>query len=115
MPARRALEIATRGGAKVLGRDDVGALAPGMAADIVLFKTDDLGLAGACHDPVAALAFTTGMQRAHLVMVNGQVVVDEGRLVRVDERELQRKANGLASGMIERATARTGMKFLAHR
>jgi len=115
MPARRALEIATRGGAKVLGRDDIGYLAPGMAADIVLLRTDDLGLAGAWHDPVAALAFTTGMRRADTVLVNGQVVVEGGRLVRLDERALQRTADKHAAGMIERAAARTGMKFLEHR
>ena len=58
MTAREALEIATLGGAKVLGRDDIGALAPGMAADIVTIALDDVGVAGALHDPLAALFFS---------------------------------------------------------
>jgi len=58
MTAREALEIATLGGAAVLGRDDIGALAPGMAADIVAFDLSALAYAGAAlHDPVAALVF----------------------------------------------------------
>src|SRR4051794_5103671 len=57
MTARQALEMATLGGAKVLGRDDIGALAPGMSADLAMFRLDQLGYAGALHDPVAALVF----------------------------------------------------------
>lgn len=115
MPARKALRIATRGGARVLGRDDIGQLAPGMAADIVLFRTDDIGLAGAMHDPLAALAFTTGMQRAQTVLVNGRVVVRDGQLVGVDAAALCTRANSQAAGMIERARARTKLSFLTHR
>ncbi|HNI83702.1 MAG TPA: 8-oxoguanine deaminase, partial [Rhodocyclaceae bacterium] len=60
MSARQALELATLGGARVLGRDDIGALAPGMSGDVVAFPTDELDLAGAAvHDPVAALVFCT--------------------------------------------------------
>lgn len=111
MPARQALKIATRGSAGVLGRDDIGQLAPGMAADIALFKMDDIGLAGAMHDPVAALAFTTGMKRADKVMVNGKWVVRDGRLVHLDERVTFESANRLARAMIDRAHARTGIEF----
>lgn len=114
MPARRALRIATRGGAKVLGRDDVGQLAPNCAADIVLFRLDDLGLAGAMHDPLAALCFTTGMHRADTVLVNGKVVVKEARLVNVDEKQLFADANRLSAGMVARATARTKIEFLTN-
>ncbi len=60
MSAREALEIATLGGAAVLGRDDIGALAPGMAADLIGFRMDRLDLAGAYpHDPLAALSSAT--------------------------------------------------------
>ncbi len=55
LSAREMLEIATLGGAQVLGRDDIGALAPGMAADLVAVSLDPVGLAGALHDPLAAL------------------------------------------------------------
>ncbi len=114
MPARRALWIATRGGAQVLGRDDVGSIAPGMAADIVLYRTDDIGLAGAMHDPVAALAFTTGMQRADCVLINGKVVVQDGQIPGVDLALVRRNADALANTMLVRAKARTGLDFLTH-
>jgi len=113
MPARRALRLATRGGAAVLGRDDIGVLAPGMAADIVLFGLDDLGLAGGMHDPVGALALTTGIRRAGWVMVDGKVVVEDGRLVHLDESELQARANRASAQMVARATDRTKTAFLS--
>jgi 8-oxoguanine deaminase len=83
MAAREALALATRGGAKVLGRDDIGALAPGMAADFVAFDTRALGFAGSGHDPVAALLFCTPA-RVALSVINGRVVVREGRLLTLD-------------------------------
>ena len=113
MPARRALEIATRGGARVLGRDDIGQLAPGMAADLAIFRLDDLGLAGAMHDPLAALVFTTGIRRAEWVLVNGRVVVQEGRLVHANASELVERANRLAAEMVTRAHSRTQIDFLS--
>jgi cytosine/adenosine deaminase-related metal-dependent hydrolase len=79
LSAREALEIATRGGAAVLGRDDIGALAAGMACDIAAYRLDDAGFAGALHDPAAALVFCQP-QRADVVVVNGQVVVRDGML-----------------------------------
>ena len=113
MPARLALQLATRGGAMVLGRSDIGQLAPDMAADIALFSLDDLGLAGAMHDPLAAIALTTGIRRAKLVMVNGEVVVDDGHLVNVDEMQLLCEANRASASMIDRATARSGLQFMS--
>jgi cytosine/adenosine deaminase-related metal-dependent hydrolase len=89
-------------------------LAPGMAADIVLFRLDDLGLAGAMHDPIAALALTTGMRRAHWVMVNGCVVVDNGQLLHLDSAELLTQANRLSARMVSRAAVRTNLPFLSH-
>jgi cytosine/adenosine deaminase-related metal-dependent hydrolase len=83
MTARQALELATLGGAKVLNRDDIGSLAPGMSADIVMFKLDGVGFAGALHDPVAALVFCTPANVNHSV-INGKVVVKDGVLRTVD-------------------------------
>lgn len=111
MPARTALSIATRGGARVLGRDDVGHVAPGMAADLAIFAVDDIGLAGAMHDPVAALALTTGMRRARTVLVNGRVVVDDGRVLTADVDAIARRAHTLSRRMLERARATTGIDF----
>lgn len=56
MTAREALEIATRGGAKVLNRDDIGALMPGMSADIVMFDLNQIGFAGALRETHQRLA-----------------------------------------------------------
>jgi len=90
MGAREALEIATLGGAAVLGRDDVGALAPGMSADFVAFDLRRPGYAGALHDPVAALVFCAPSDVAWSV-VGGRVVVREGRIATIDlEPHLER-------------------------
>ena len=83
MTAREALEIATLGGATVLGRDDVGALAPGMSADFVAFDLRQPGYAGALGDPVAALVFCAPSTVAWSV-VGGNVVVREGRIATFD-------------------------------
>jgi cytosine/adenosine deaminase-related metal-dependent hydrolase len=73
LSAREALEVATRGGAAVLGRDDIGVLAPGMAADFVAFDLRQVGFAGALHDPVAALVLCAPAGVCVRV-VNGRVV-----------------------------------------
>ena len=95
MTARQALEVATLGGAKVLNRDDIGALKPGMAADIVMFKLDGVGFAGALHDPVAALVFCTP-QNVDYSIINGKVVVRGGALSTVDLPLVIERHNALA-------------------
>ena len=116
MSAMDVLDMATRGGAAVLGRDDIGVLRPGMAADIVLYRTDEIGFAGAGHDPVAALLFCGTTSRAEVTIVDGRVVVRDGRLVGLgDERALVRQANALAEEMVAAARARTGVDYGARR
>jgi len=95
MSAREALEIATRGGAQVLNRDDIGQLAPGMAADIVTVPLDEIGMAGGLHDPLAALLFCHVPRVKHSI-VNGRVVVRDGRLTTVDLPRLIERHNRLA-------------------
>jgi len=102
MGAREALEIATRGGAEVLMRDDIGQLAPGMAADLAIYRLDDVAQAGAQHDPLAALLLGQPPRAAYTV-VNGRVVVREGRLATVDLRQLVRHHNRLARELLEAA------------
>ena len=102
MTARDAVRLATRGGASVLGRDDIGALAAGMAADIVGFRIDTLPLAGAAvHDPLAALVFCRP-PNADFVMIDGRTVVEAGAFVRLDVArvvaEHGRHARALLSG-----------------
>ena len=103
MTAREALEIATLGGAAVLGRDDIGALAPGMAADVVAFALDDIWHAGgAVHDPVAALVFCQP-QGVDFVLVNGKLLVQDGVPLQVDVPELVERHNRSARGLMVRA------------
>ncbi|AIO65373.1 8-oxoguanine deaminase [Burkholderia oklahomensis] len=102
MTARDALEIATLGGARVLNRDDIGALAPGMAADFVAFDLRAPQFAGALHDPVAALVFCAPSQAAYSV-VNGCVVVREGRLTTLEIEPVVARHNALARTLYEAA------------
>jgi len=99
MSAREALEIATLGGAKVLMRDDIGALAPGMAADIVTFSLNEIGLAGALHDPLAALLFCHVPRVQHSI-VNGRVVVRDGELTTLELPVLIERHNALAHQLV---------------
>ncbi len=88
MSARAALRLATRGGAEILGRDDIGALAPGMAADIIGVRVDGLATAGgSVHDALASLVFCR-IPNVDLSIVNGLVRVSDGRLTDVDMRAL---------------------------
>ncbi|MBT2302209.1 8-oxoguanine deaminase [Variovorax paradoxus] len=102
MTAREALEIATLGGARVLGRDDIGALAPGMSADIVAFDLEGVGHAGAGHDPVAALVFCQPGSVA-LSVINGRVVIREGMFEKLELKPLLARHRQLARALYERA------------
>jgi cytosine/adenosine deaminase-related metal-dependent hydrolase len=100
MTAREALEIATLGGASVLGRDDVGALAPGMSADFVAFDTRTAGFAGALADPVAALVFCAPQAVAWSI-IDGRVIVREGELATLDLPPHLERHNRLARVLAE--------------
>ena len=99
LSAREALRIATRGGARVLGRDDIGQLAPGMSADIVAFDLSDVGFAGAGHDPLAALVFCAPARVAHSV-IHGRVVIRDGHLETVDLPRLTERHRALARALV---------------
>ncbi|MCB9453586.1 MAG: 8-oxoguanine deaminase [Anaerolineaceae bacterium] len=100
LSAREALEIATLGGAAVLGRDDVGALAPGMSADLVAFRLDTVGFAGALHDPVAGLVFGQSAV-VDLSVINGRVTVQDGVLLADDLPVLVEQHNRLSRNLID--------------
>jgi 8-oxoguanine deaminase len=103
MTARDALAMATRGGAQVLGREDIGHLAPGMCADLALFDLRGLNFAGgAVHDPVASLLLCASPQAAYTV-VNGNVVVREGRLATLALAPLLERHNALALALAQTA------------
>jgi len=103
MTAREALEIATLGGAAILGRDDIGSLAPGMAADIIAFDLNALTYAGgAVHDPVAALVFCQP-QPVDLAIINGRLLVKEGVPLNIDLPTLTDNHNRAARALLVRA------------
>ncbi|MBA3450059.1 MAG: 8-oxoguanine deaminase [Chloroflexia bacterium] len=83
MTAREVLEIATRGGAAVLGREDIGALEPGRCADFFTLDLNQVAFAGALSDPVAATLFCAPPRSVYTV-VNGRIIVDRGELVSLD-------------------------------
>ncbi len=98
--AQEVLEIATLGGASVLGRDDIGSLAAGMAADFIGYRLDRLSFAGARHDPLAALVFCTP-PNVDLSVINGQVRVRDGDIVGLDTHALIRRHNEISRKLID--------------
>ncbi len=99
LSARQVLEIATRGGAAVLNRDDIGHVSPGMCADLVAFDVSDHMFAGGLHDPLAALVFCLAPQVAWSV-INGQVVVREGNLSTVDLPVVVEEHNRISQNLV---------------
>lgn len=104
--AEQILEIATVGGAKVLGRDDIGSLAPNMAADIVLMNWNQLQYAGGCNDPVACIVMSGDSKMVDTVLVNGKVVVRKGNLTTIDEQKETEWVNRVGKDMLKRASIR---------
>ena len=100
MTAREALRLATRGGAAVLGRSDIGSLEAGKCADFFAINLNRLDYAGALHDPVAAAVFCQPV-RADYTVIGGRFVVREGQLVPVDEMKLVERHNRAARRLLE--------------
>ncbi len=103
--------LATRGGARCLGRDDVGSLEPGKAADLVLVDTRRLSYAGAGSDPLAALVFSPWPEPVDTVMVNGKVVVERGELVGVDVPRLVAEAEAASAALLDAALRTSGRDY----
>jgi len=99
MSARQALEIATRGGAAVLGRKDIGSLAVGKCADLFAINLNRLDYAGALHDPVAAALFCAP-QTVDYNIVGGKMVVKEGKLATVELSNLVNRHNQSAKRLL---------------
>jgi len=99
MTAREALKVATRGGASVLNRDDIGVLAPGYAADITAFKRNNVDFSGSDWDPVASLVFC-GPGKANYTIINGKIIVSEGQLTTIPMEKLIQEHNTLSHDLI---------------
>ncbi len=100
--AREALELATLGGASVLGRDDIGSLEVGKAADLVAFRIDGINHAGAAGDPVAAL-LTCAPASAWLSVINGRIVLQQGQILHLDLAELVLQHNHQSQRLLSKA------------
>jgi cytosine/adenosine deaminase-related metal-dependent hydrolase len=103
--------MATRGGAACLGRDDIGSLETGKAADLVMIDTRRLSYAGASSDPLAALVFSPFPEPADTVIVNGRIVVEGGALVGVDVPALVARADAISERMLRQASQATGKDY----
>ena len=99
---RETLNLETVGGASVLGRDDIGVLKPGMAADFIGISLNTLPFSGgACHDPLAALFLCTPPQ-VDFSVINGKIIVEDGKIKTVDIDKLIRKHNEIAVKMVKK-------------
>jgi cytosine/adenosine deaminase-related metal-dependent hydrolase len=110
LSAGQVLEMATLGGARLLGREDIGALAPGRAADLIGVRRERLEYAGAQHDPLAALVLCHPAT-VDLAMVQGQIRVWKGEIPGLDLPALLARHNALAEEMVSRAEARYGQRL----
>ncbi|NLT97396.1 MAG: amidohydrolase family protein, partial [Christensenellaceae bacterium] len=87
----------------LLGRDDIGSLEPGKAADLFMIDASLLELAGTGNDPACLLGTVGYCRPAKLVMVNGRIVSEDGRLASVDEPRVREKAEALSQEMLRKA------------
>jgi len=101
--AEQVLEMATLGSARLLGRNDIGSLEVGKAADIAIFELNKLEYTGALSDPLAALIFSGINHEVDTTIVNGEIVVKDGKLVNVEEDEIIRNGNNIAKDMLKKA------------
>jgi 8-oxoguanine deaminase len=99
MTARQALEIATRGGAQVLGRNDLGSIEAGKCADLFAIDLEKLEYAGALHDPVSAGVFCAPV-KADYTIVGGKMIVKEGQLLTTDIHHLVERHNQVARRLV---------------
>jgi 8-oxoguanine deaminase len=111
MPARRVLEMATIGGARILGQPEIGVLRKGAAADVAMFRLDRIDFAGAMHDPASAILFCGSGVRADCTIVAGRILVRDGKLAGIDEEELFHEAGRISAKMVESAERKLGVSY----
>jgi cytosine/adenosine deaminase-related metal-dependent hydrolase len=98
--AEDVLALATNGGRDVLSQPEIGSLEVGKAADMFLVNSKRLGFAGGLYDPVSAIVNTGDTQIVDYTIVNGEIVVEDGELTRVNEEEIITKANSISAEMV---------------
>jgi len=105
------LWMATVGGAKALGRDDIGQIKKGKCADLNLINMDRLEYSGALHDPAAAIVFNVAMSPVDHVIVNGKHVVENGQITGLNELELVKQHQKISEDLIKTAENRLTQKL----
>lgn len=101
MTAYETLKLATRGGAEVLGRNDIGIIEVNKAADIVLLDLNDVAFAG-CHDPIVAVVSCGNSSLVDTTIVNGKIVAQKGHLFNKDVEDIRVKAHTISEKMIRK-------------
>jgi len=115
MTPQKALYLATNGGAKVLNNPKIGSIKTGNAADIAIFNMERLDFAGAMSDPMFAILFCGAGLKADYTIVNGKIVVEHGRLLSIDEKEIFHRANVFTKKILEKTTARTKINYYKYK
>ncbi|MEE8340741.1 MAG: 8-oxoguanine deaminase [Candidatus Neomarinimicrobiota bacterium] len=111
LSARDVLWMATRGGAQVLGRNEIGELSVGKQADIAMFSVDSLEYAGGLSDPLASLVFTVRISPVDFLIINGKVQVRNGKLD-FDENKHIQEHNRISAEMLSKAIQNSGINFI---
>ncbi len=96
------LKMGTGNGHAILGFGNLGKILPGWTADLAVFDLNRIDYAGALADPIAALLFSGSCHMTRETIVNGKIVVEEGRLLGYDEEEITAKVNNISAGMLEK-------------
>ena len=109
--ARDVLRMATNGGAKALGRNDIGELSVGKQADLSLFSMNHIEYAGGMSDPLAALVFSARTNPVDYLIVKGEILIDKGES-KLDEAKLILEHNAISKKMIDQAKKNTGINFI---
>lgn len=109
---RDCLRMLTRGGAAVLGNDHIGRIEPGAAADVVLFDMDQVAFAGGpSTDPLAALILCGTSHHVAWSIINGQIVVERGRIQGLAEKDLVARANGVTERLLAHGQRKRGVDY----
>jgi len=101
LTAKQAFELAIHGGANILGYETTGKIKENYLADLALFNINKLEYTGSLSDPLAALLFSGISHQTEYTIVNGNIVVEHGRLVGADEEEIILKGNAIAKKLLE--------------
>ncbi|MBN2279192.1 MAG: 8-oxoguanine deaminase [Candidatus Marinimicrobia bacterium] len=105
------LWMATKGGANALGRHDIGQILPGKCADIIMVNMDRIEYSGAQHDPAAALIFNVLMGPIDFSIINGKLVVENGKINGLDEKTLIRDHQLVSTSLVNKAEQKSSRKL----